>query len=120
MRVVALSGIAVPTGFENSLESLGVTLAERVRFADHHRFSQQEIINVINRARELSADAVLTTEKDAVRIPRLERCDVPIYYLRVDIEILSGADDFHQCIERICFMGREQRERRRKKRQWVE
>ncbi len=120
MRVVSLSGIAVPQGFESSLESLGAILAERVRFADHHRYSQQEIIDVVNRARELSADAVLTTEKDAVRIPRLERCDVPIYYLRVDVEILSGADDFHQCIERICFIGREHRKRRRMKRNRLE
>jgi hypothetical protein len=28
---------------------------------------------------------------------------VPIYFLRVDIEILSGAQDFHDCIARICF-----------------
>jgi len=120
MRVVALSGIAVPAGFENSLESLGATLAERVRFADHHRFSQQEIIDVVNRAGELGADAILTTEKDAVRMTRLDRCDVPIYYLRVDIEILSGASDFHSCIERICFKGRERSRSRRRKRQWLE
>ena len=120
MRVVALSGIAVPAGFESSLEKLGATLAERVRFADHHRFSQQELINVVNRARELNADAILTTEKDAVRMTRLDRCDVPIYYLRVDIEILSGAADFHQCIERICFKGLERRKSRRLKRQWME
>jgi tetraacyldisaccharide 4'-kinase len=103
MDVVALSGIAVPGGFENELESRGAVILERNRFADHHRYQQQEIIDIINRARKLNARAIITTEKDAVRLPWLNRCDVPIYFLRVDIEILSGKEDFHGCIARICF-----------------
>ena len=47
---------------------------------------------------------IVTTEKDAVRIPRLDRCDVPILYLRIQIDILSGQESFNQCISRICFM----------------
>ena len=102
-KVVALSGIAAPDGFEKSLESFGATILERFRFADHHRYSQQELINIINAAAKAGAEAIITTEKDAVRFPRLSRCDVPILFLRVDIEILSGADNFQQWIERICF-----------------
>lgn len=102
-KVVALSGIAAPDGFEKSLESFGATILERFRFADHHRYSQQELINIINAASKAGAEAIITTEKDAVRLPRLSRCDIPILFLRVDIEILSGADNFQQWIERICF-----------------
>jgi len=102
-RVAALSGIAAPDGFEKSLESFGATLLERFRFADHHRYRQQELIDIINAAAKAGADAIITTEKDAVRFPRLMRCDVPILFLRVDIEILSGEDNFQQWIERICF-----------------
>ncbi len=102
-NVVALSGIAAPDGFEKSVESFGATILERFRFADHHRYSQQELINIINAASKVGAQAIITTEKDAVRLPRLPRCDIPILFLRVDIEILSGADNFKQWIERICF-----------------
>jgi tetraacyldisaccharide 4'-kinase len=102
-KVVALSGIAVPGGFEGELERRGATVLERERFADHHRFSQQEIIDIINNSKQLGAEAIITTEKDAVRFPELHRWDVPIYFLRVDIEILSGAEDFRHCISRICF-----------------
>ena len=49
------------------------------------------------------AEAIVTTEKDAVRFPMIERRDLPIYFLRVEIEMLSGAEDFHDCIARICF-----------------
>ena len=103
LKVIALSGIAAPRSFESELEHRGATLVDRVRFADHHRYTQQEIIDAINQAQEMGAGAIITTEKDAVRFPRLDRQDVPVYYLRVDIEILSGEEDFHACISRICF-----------------
>ena len=102
-RVLAVSGIAAPQGFEQELERRGATLVERCRFADHHRYTQQEVIDLINLGAGLKADAVITTEKDAVRFPRLDRSDVPVYFLRVDIEIVRGAEDFQQCISRICF-----------------
>lgn len=103
MRVITLSGIAAPRGFEQSLEDFGAELLNCHRFADHHRYTQQELINIVNNASELKADAIITTEKDAVRLPKLDRCDVPIYYLRVDIEILNGTRDFKASIAHICF-----------------
>ena len=103
LPVLAFSGIAAPDGFERSLESLGAQVLGRVRYADHHRYTQQQIIDAINRARVEGAAAIITTEKDAVRFPRLDRMDVPVYFLRVDIELLSGTEDFHACISRICF-----------------
>jgi len=101
--VAAVSGIAAPGGFEREIEHLGARLVHRVQFADHHRYSQQEIIEVINAARDKGAQAIITTEKDAVRFPRLDRSDLPVYFLRVDIELLSGTEDFNACIARICF-----------------
>lgn len=103
LNITALSGIAVPDGFENELEQRGARIVDRERFADHHRYSQQEIIDIINKSKKLDVDAIITTEKDSVRFPKLDRCDVPIYFLRVNIGILSGAEDFRECISRICF-----------------
>ncbi len=103
LNIAVVSGIAAPTGFENELKALGANIVDNSRFADHHRYSQQEIINIINKGKRLNADAIITTEKDVVRFPKMDRCDVPIYFLRVDIEILSGREDFHSCISRICF-----------------
>jgi len=101
--IVAMSGIAAPEGFERELERLGAKLVRKEQFADHHRYSQQELIDIINRGIQAGAEAVVTTEKDAVRFPKLERCAIPVYFLRVDIELLSGKEDFNACISRICF-----------------
>ena len=45
---------------------------------------------------------IITTEKDSVRFPRLPKIDIPIYFLRVEIEILSNEESFDECIQRIC------------------
>lgn len=102
-KIASLSGIAQPESFEESLVNLGAELVYAKRFADHHRFSQQEILNVINRSKKRQADTIVTTQKDAVRFPKIDRRDLPIYFMRVEIKILSGANDFQDCVRKICF-----------------
>jgi tetraacyldisaccharide 4'-kinase len=102
-KVASLSGIAQPEGFEQSLIKLGAELVYSKRFADHHRFTQQEILNVINRSKKRAAEVIITTQKDAVRFPKIDRRDLPIYFMRVEIKIVSGANDFQDCVRKICF-----------------
>jgi tetraacyldisaccharide 4'-kinase len=60
-------------------------------------------LNVINRSKKRQASMIITTQKDAVRFPKLDRRDLPIYFMRVEIKILRGAKDFHDCVRQICF-----------------
>lgn len=101
--VTAISGIARPKGFEDELTRLGAKVLYHKRYADHHRYSQQEILDIINKGIQRGATCIITTEKDAVRFPMIERRDLPVYYLRVEIEMLSGEEKFHEWINRICF-----------------
>jgi len=102
-EIAALSGIAAPKGFEDGLVHLGARVRYHKRYADHHRYTQQELLDVINRSLQRGARAIVTTEKDAVRFPLVERRDLPVYFLRVEIEMLSGAKAFDEWISRICF-----------------
>lgn len=102
-KVASLSGIALPESFEQSLVKLGADLVYSKRFADHHRFKQQEVLNAINRSKKRQAEAIITTQKDAVRFPKLDRRDLPIYFMRVEIKIVAGAEDFEDCVRKICF-----------------
>ena len=104
LRVAALSAIARPESFEAFLKQLGAELVATDHYADHHRYPPQELIDIVNQAKAAGAELIVTTEKDAVRMPRLDRCDVPIYYLRIQIDLLRGRESFDQCISRICFM----------------
>jgi tetraacyldisaccharide 4'-kinase len=102
-KVASLSGIAQPESFEQSLVALGSELVYSKRFADHHRFTQQEILNAINRSKKRQAEIIVTTQKDAVRFPKIDRRDLPFYFMRVEIKIVSGAEDFRDCVRKICF-----------------
>lgn len=102
-KVGSLSGIAQPESFEQSLVALRADLVYSKRFADHHRFTQQEILNAINRGKKRQAELIITTQKDAVRFPKLDRRDLRILFMRVEIKILTGAEDFRDCVRKICF-----------------
>lgn len=101
--VCTLSGIASPKGFENSLRAMGAKVVWCERYADHHRYDAAEILYALNRSADMGAEALVTTEKDAVRFPRFETAPVKCLYLRIAIEILAGHENFTEIINRICF-----------------
>jgi tetraacyldisaccharide 4'-kinase len=63
--VVAFAGIAKPGRFFDALESLGVTLAGRVEFRDHHAFTSEDIAEISTNGTNV---VLVTTEKDEVRL----------------------------------------------------
>jgi len=67
-RLLAFAGIGRPDKFFAGLKAAGGTLCEARAFADHHPFSEREIEDLIADAERLGAKLV-TTEKDAVRLP---------------------------------------------------
>ncbi|HEV8185986.1 MAG TPA: tetraacyldisaccharide 4'-kinase [Chthoniobacterales bacterium] len=98
----SLCGIAAPDSFEDGLRKLGARIEIAKRYTDHHRYSEAELQSFINRCVRRDLAMIVTTEKDAVRFPRLMSPEVPIYYLRVEIEILSGHESWEHCVARIC------------------
>ncbi|MEI8341900.1 MAG: tetraacyldisaccharide 4'-kinase, partial [Verrucomicrobiota bacterium] len=67
------SAIASPESFERSLCELGSKIEISKHFADHHRFTDKELQNFMNRCVNRDLDAIITTEKDSVRLPRLDK-----------------------------------------------
>lgn len=102
-RIGAFSGIAVPESFEAFLRNLGANLLYTRRFLDHHRFDGNELLEIVEEARAGNLEFVVTTEKDAVRINDAISFSVPLYYLRLEIDIMRGADDFEEAVSKICF-----------------
>jgi tetraacyldisaccharide 4'-kinase len=100
--VGAISAIAVPEAFEGSLEKLGARVEIRRRFSDHYRFSRKEVEKFMQRCVERDMQLIVTTEKDAVRFPHPASIDVPVYFLRIEVEILSGQAIWDSLIDRIC------------------
>jgi tetraacyldisaccharide 4'-kinase len=69
--VVAFCGIARPDQFFAGLKAAGISLASEITFADHHRYSSRDMERVSSSARSAGAAAVVTTEKDRIRLEKL-------------------------------------------------
>lgn len=82
-RVLAFAGIARPAKFFETVAALGCTLVATHAFADHHAYTPDEIMRLVEAA--AAAGAVpLTTEKDHVRLSVAARPMVQM--LRVAVE----------------------------------
>jgi tetraacyldisaccharide 4'-kinase len=102
-KVCAFCGIATPESFEKFVRDLGATIACKRRYLDHYRFSDEDYVEIFSEALGKRVDFIVTTEKDSVRMPPDLPCPVPVYYLRLEIEIIRGAADFQEAVGRICF-----------------
>jgi len=101
LEIGSICGIAMPESFEGALTGLGAKIALSKIYTDHHRYTAKEIENFIRRCERKGVSAIITTEKDAVRIPRILEPEVPIYYLRVEIEILAGQESWQRFVDRL-------------------
>jgi tetraacyldisaccharide 4'-kinase len=100
----SICGIAAPESFEGGLKALGARVDLAKQYIDHHYYTEAELLSFIARCIRRDLAMIVTTEKDAVRMPRLPELEikVPIYFLRVEIEILSGRESWEHCVARIC------------------
>lgn len=93
--VFLLAGLARPASFRATLQKMGARIAGEAIFPDHHRFTAAELDSVIARARSLACDAVVCTEKDAVRLAP----GSPVLSVRISVEILAGGDQLDAVLQ---------------------
>lgn len=100
-NVMVFSAIGNPSSFEQTLSSIGVNIVEAVRYPDHHDYGMVEMQYINERASSQKAVAILTTAKDAVKIPTefiYSQREIPLYILNMDICITEGMDKFQESI----------------------
>jgi tetraacyldisaccharide 4'-kinase len=68
---VAFCGIARPEQFFAGLEAANLHLASRIAFPDHHHYKVHDLDCIRDAVRSIGAAAVVTTEKDSVRLGEL-------------------------------------------------
>src|SRR5262245_3355945 len=67
--IAAVSGIARPESFVADLERLEMKIVLRRDFDDHHRYTGEELLEIVEHARGVQAEALITTEKDVANLP---------------------------------------------------
>lgn len=87
LRPVAVSGLARPESFELTLASLGLAPSAVLRYPDHARYGENRLSEIRAAAEEAGATAVVTTEKDAVKLEG--RLGLPLFRVAVEAEVVE-------------------------------
>ncbi len=105
-RPFAFSALARPERFESDLRGLVTTLAGARRFRDHHRYTATDGAALVGAAQAAGADALVTTAKDAVRLPPalLAAPALPLLVLRMSLALAN--DDARRFRERLLAVAR--------------
>ncbi len=82
---IAFTGIGRPGKFKTTLEESKIKLAGWHAFPDHHVFTPQDLVKLVGEAREKGA-RLITTTKDAIRLPKDFSRDHPLDIMPVQLE----------------------------------
>jgi tetraacyldisaccharide 4'-kinase len=97
-RVLALAGIAAPSRFFDDLRADGWTVSSTHAFRDHHPYSRADLGGIWTAAQREGAGAVVTTEKDLMRLLPFRPFPLPVAYVPLTMEIGPDAE-FRQWLE---------------------
>ncbi len=105
-RVVLCSSIGDPEGFETTVRRLHATVIRHERFPDHHSYRQEDWQAICARAGQGRPQALVTTEKDWVRLRPLALgstpCPAPVWVLGIRMQLVTGADALDDRLARLC------------------
>jgi len=82
-KLLLFSGIARPDSFEDSVKSLGYSVGKHLIFGDHHSYDQRDLMDITLVSG--GYDAVVTTEKDAVKLPPGWNPGRPLFALEIEM-----------------------------------
>jgi tetraacyldisaccharide 4'-kinase len=87
-KVIAFCGIARPERFLSILHRGGIKPSFLFKFPDHHPYPKSTIEKIIEKYKKINAEAIITTEKDALKIIHNKSLKkIPAYYLKIDLEV---------------------------------
>ena len=89
VTLVAVAGLARPDAFTATLGFLGLAPAAFLPFRDHARYDGAEVSRIVRAAASSGATAVVTTEKDAVKLESV--CPLPLYVVAIGMRVVEPA-----------------------------
>jgi tetraacyldisaccharide 4'-kinase len=85
--VLAVAGIAQPDRFFRELGAAGWDVKQAVSYRDHHRYTRADALSLVARARQAGARAIVTTEKDLVRLLPFRPMALPVVWMPLEVRI---------------------------------
>lgn len=102
-RVIAMSAIGNPASFEQTVNDIGAIVVESLRFPDHHDYTEQEVLDVITQAAEQGVEAIIITDKDAVKFPQSimnQERSLPIYIIDIEVAFCEEEEPVYTYLQK--------------------
>lgn len=93
--------IGNPEGFRQTLENAGFVVAGMQIFPDHHHYSSSDLEGIGVEAANASADLILTTSKDLVKISEQKLSELPVWAVEIGAEITEGREAFEGILQNL-------------------
>lgn len=97
-NVLAFCGLGNPGAFFRTLKGLGAKLVATESLGDHAAYNQADLERLDARARAAGAEALVTTEKDYVKLARLSRPG-SLWRLAVEMRFVAGENELTQKLD---------------------
>ena len=98
-KVCAFAGIAEPEYFEKIITALSGQGAVFLPFPDHHVYATEDIERINDISQGCSAQIILTTEKDAIKLADFGDFCRNIYVLNIEMSVFPFQDTFLNTIQ---------------------
>ena len=96
-KITAFAGIGNPENFFDLLKDNNLNVFETIKFPDHHKYSEKELQNLLNKMKKNNT-ILVTTEKDYYRIPGNWKKNIK--WLKINVEI-NNKNQFIEEIKKI-------------------
>ena len=84
-RFLVFSGIGNHQTFISMIKKYHLNIVKEIEFPDHHEYSEKEINNILNEGNKLKC-TILTTEKDFLRINKINKNEIKILKSELKIQ----------------------------------
>lgn len=94
-KVLLVSSIGDNDYFENMVSGFGADIAKHIAFSDHHNYNEDDVARIATEYDRLGCEAIITTDKDIVKIHRMAFSfgARSVLVLRVEMEITKGKEE---------------------------
>ena len=102
LKVVAFCGIADPDSFASTLTQMGADIVGFEKFRDHHVYNESDLSRLRKLFEKENADALVTTEKDWVKLPLSEKESNLIVPVPIDVTWLNeGESRLNEALQKL-------------------
>jgi tetraacyldisaccharide 4'-kinase len=96
-KILALSGVANPNYFSSMLRKCGMEIVREEIFPDHHLYTTQDLSFIEEKSKRV--DCIVTTEKDMVKLKKLNMGLLPIRALRIEMKIWEEKEFYQEVMK---------------------